>query len=266
MPDSSIYVGIGGWDYDPWRGAFFPPGLPKARQLEYAAGKLTAIEVNATYYKLQRPELFERWGKTVPDGFKFAIKASRYCTNRKILAEAGEAIERFCGQGITELGDRLGPILWQFMATKSFDPDDFQAFLNLLPARQSGVPLRHAIEVRNESFRDPAFVAMARVAGVAIVFADAEVYPCIPDLSGDFVYARLLRAREEEPTGYDSRALGEWEKVARGWVKGESPEGFPYVAEPAAKGARDAYIFMINGAKVRAPAAAQALIARLQRH
>lgn len=263
MRDSSIYVGIGGWDYDPWRGTFFPEGLPKTRQLEYASGKLTAIEVNATYYKLQRPELFERWGKTVPDVFKFAIKASRYCTNRRVLAEAGEAIERFCGQGITELGDRLGPILWQFMATKSFDPDDFQAFLKLLPAKQDGVPLRHAIEVRNESFRDPAFVAMARAAGVAIVFDDGDSYPCIPDLSGDFTYARLLNAREDEPNGYDDKALDRWADVARGWAKGESPEGFDYAAEPVAPGPRDAYVFMINGAKVRAPAAAQALIARL---
>lgn len=263
MPNSSIRVGIGGWDYDPWRGTFYPDKLARTKQLEYAAGRLTAIEVNATYYKLQRPELFERWAKAVPDGFRFAIKASRYCTNRKVLGEAGEAIARFCGQGIAELGDRLGPILWQFMATKRFDPDDFQAFLKLLPAGQSGLALRHAVEARHESFRDPAFVAMARAAGVAIVFDDADAYPCIPDISGDIVYARLLRAREEEPAGYAEDALDAWADTARAWAAGESPAGFAYVADPAPRRPREVYVFMIDGAKVRAPAAAQALIARL---
>ena len=130
----SIYAGVGGWDYDPWRGTFYPAGLAKAKQLDFAARKLTAIEINATYYKLQKPELFARWAKTVPEGFKFAIKASRFCSNRKVLGEAGEAIAKFCAQGFTELGDKLGPILWQFMGTKKFEPDDFRAFLAWLPA------------------------------------------------------------------------------------------------------------------------------------
>jgi uncharacterized protein YecE (DUF72 family) len=263
MTAGSIYVGVGGWDFDPWRTSFYPPGLPKTKQLEYASRQLTAIEVNATYYKLQKPELFERWAKTVPDGFKFAVKASRFCTNRKVLGEGGEGVEKFCAQGLVELGDRLGPILWQFMGTKQFDPDDFQAFLNLLPKSQSGVPLRHAVEPRHESFRNPEFVAMARKAGVAIVFADAQDYPCIADLSGDFVYARLQRSREEEPTGYDAASLDRWAEVAKGWARGESPPGFPYAADPAPPRPRETYVFVISGAKVRAPAAAQALIERL---
>jgi uncharacterized protein YecE (DUF72 family) len=259
----NIHVGVGGWDYDPWRGTFFPAGLPKTKQLEYAASQLTATEINATYYKLQKPELFERWAKAVPDGFRFAVKASRFCTNRKVLGDGGEGIERFCAQGIVELGDKLGPILWQFMGTKRFEPDDFQAFLKLLPDKQDGVKLRHAIEPRHESFRTPQFVAMARAAGVGIVFADADDYPCIPDLSGDFSYARLQRCRESEATGYDAAALDRWAAAAMAWARGESPPGFPYAAEAAAPRPRDSYVFFISGAKVRAPLAARALIERL---
>ena len=157
-----IHIGVGGWDFDPWRGTFYPEGLAKAKQLEYTASKLSATEINATYYKLQSPALFQRWAKAVPVGFSFALKASRYATNRKNLAEAAESIGRFCAQGFTELGDKLGPILWQLANTKRFDPDEIRDFLALLPARQDGVPLRHAIEPRHESFRDRAFVAMAR--------------------------------------------------------------------------------------------------------
>ena len=259
----TIRVGIGGWDFEPWRGTFFPPGLPKTRQLEHVGAQLTATEINATYYKLQSPALFAKWAKAVPDGFKFAVKASRFCTNRRLLAEGGEAIERFCAQGLTELGDRLGPILWQFMGTKQFDPVDFQAFLNLLPKTQDGVTLQHAVEPRHESFRNPDFVAMARAAGVAIVFADADDYPCIPDVSGDIVYARLQRCVEEEATGYGAEALDRWAETAKAWARGESPAGFPYAAEPAPRQPRDTYVFFISGAKVRAPHAARALIERL---
>ena len=199
MGAGSIHVGVGGWDYDPWRGAFYPEGLAKARQLEHLAGRLTAVEVNATFYKLQKPELFERWAAAVPDGFKFAIKASRYCTNRKALGEGAEAIGRFCAQGFTALGDKLGPILWQFAPTKRFDPDEMRDFLMLLPTRRDGIALRHALEVRHESFRCREFVAMARAANVAIAFADHETYPAIADLSADFVYARLQRSSAATP-------------------------------------------------------------------
>lgn len=227
------------------------------------SARLTAIEINATYYKLQKPELFERWAKAVPENFRFALKGSRFCSNRKVLGEAGEAVERFCGQGLAELGDRLGPILWQFMATKRFEPDDFRAFLALLPGKVAGVPLRHAVEPRHESFRDPAFVEMARAAGVAIVFADSDEFPCIPDLSGDFAYARLQRSREAVATGYPSAELDRWAGAAKGWARGESPEGFPYVAESPKPRPREAYVFFTSGAKERNPAAAEALIGRL---
>ena len=264
MSAAPIRVGVGGWDYEPWRQTFYPPGLAKTRQLEHAAARLTAIEINATYYKLQKPELFAKWAKAVPDGFKFALKASRFCTNRKLLAEGGEGMQRFCSQGFTELGDKLGPIVWQFMETKKFDPDDFQAFLRLLPASQDGVPLRHAVEVRHESFRDPAFVEMARAAGVAIVFGDGKEFPCVADLSGEIAYARLMGAAAEIDTGYDAAGLDHWAEIARGWAAGESPPGLPYVADPAPVRPRETYVFFISGAKERNPAAAMALIERLR--
>jgi uncharacterized protein YecE (DUF72 family) len=258
-----IRVGVGGWDFDPWREFFYPPKLPKSKQLGHMAGRLTAVEINATYYKLQKPELFERWAKAVPEHFRFAIKGSRFCSNRKTLGEAGEAVERFCGQGLAELGDRLGPILWQFMATKRFEPEDFRAFLALLPRKVAGVPLRHVVEPRHESFRDPAFVAMARAAKVAIAFADSDEFPCIADLSGDLVYARLQRSGEDVETGYPPAELDRWAEVANGWARGESPEGFPYVAKPPMPRARETYVFFISGAKERNPAAAETLIGRL---
>lgn len=260
----TIHVGVGGWDFDPWRGTFYPPGLAKARQLEHLGQRLTATEINATYYKLQSPALFERWGKMAPNGFKFAVKASRFCTNRKLLGEAGESIGRFCAQGFTELGDKLGPILWQMMPTKRFDGQEIREFFGLLPTSRDGMKLRHAIEPRHESFKCREFVAMARAANVAIVVAEHATYPQIADLSADFVYARLQRAREEESAGYGPAALDRWAQVARGWAAGESPSGLDYVSDaPARLQPRDAFLFFISGAKVRNPLAAESLIGRL---
>lgn len=263
MAAGEIRIGIGGWTYAPWRGTFFPDKWPHKRELEYAASRLTAIEVNGTYYSSQKPATFASWAKAAPDGFVFALKASRYCTDRKVLADAGESIARFVGQGIVELGDRLGPILWQFMATKTFDPHDFGAFLKLLPAKQDGVALRHAVQVRHDSFLVPEFVALARAAGVAIVFADSAEYPAIADIGGDFVYARLEAAAADEPRGYTPAALDGWANTARGWAAGGSPAGLPYVAGPAPGDPRETFVFFINGAKVRAPAGAMALIERV---
>lgn len=266
MTNSSIHVGIGGWTYPPWRGVFYPDDLPHKRELEYAASKLTAIEINGTYYSRFKPATFAGWASTVPDGFVFTLKASRFCTNRKILAEAGESIAKFVGQGIVELGDRLGPILWQFMATKKFDPDDFGAFLQLLPSSHAGVPLRHAVQVRHASFAVPAFVEMARAGGVAIVYADSADYPAIADGSGDFVYARLENAQADVMTGYEPAALDRWADAARTWAQGGQPEGLPYIGVPETTTApRDTFIFFINGAKERAPAGAMALIERVGR-
>jgi len=262
---TKIYIGIGGWDFDPWRGTFYPPGLAKTKQLAHLGTRLDATEINATYYKTQSPELFARWAKMVPDAFKFAIKASRFCTNRKMLGDAGESIGKFCAQGFTELGDKLGPILWQLAPTKRFDPEELRAFLILLPTSRNGIALRHALEVRHESFRCREFVAMARAANVAIVFADHDVYPQIADVTADFVYARLQRAREQEPAGYDEAELDRWADVARGWAAGENPPGLAYVSDAKAPvKPRDTFAFFISGAKVRNPAAAEALSARLK--
>ena len=246
MTKGKIRVGIGGWDFDPWRGTFYPPGLAKPKQLAFAAERLTAIEINATYYGRQKPESWRKWAAAVPDGFKFSIKASRFSTARKVLAESGQSVTIFLEQGFTELGDRLGPIVWQFAATKAFDRVDFARFLDLIPDTQDGVPLRHALEPGHESFRDPEFYALARARNMAIVFADSEDYPCIEEPTADFSYARLQRSQDGIPTGYDDSALDRWAAKAREWGK---------------RG--DAYVFFISGAKVRNPAAAQALIARL---
>jgi uncharacterized protein YecE (DUF72 family) len=261
---ANIHIGVGGWDFDPWRGTFYPPGLAKAKQLEYLGTRLNATEINATYYKLQSPALFAKWAKMVPDGFKFAVKASRFCTNRRLLHEGSEAIGKFCAQGFTELGDKLGPILWQMMPTKRFDADEIRDFLALLPTSREGMSLRHAIEPRHESFKCPEFVALARAAYVAIVIAEHESYPQIADLSADFVYARLQCAREEEPEGYGPAALDRWAGTARAWAAGKSPAGLDYVCgAPAEARPRDVFAFFISGAKERNPLAAQSLRARL---
>jgi uncharacterized protein YecE (DUF72 family) len=259
-----IRVGIGGWTFEPWRGTFYPEGLSQKKELEYASRQLTAIEINGTYYSGFKPAIFEGWAKTVPEGFVFAVKASRFCTNRKVLAEAGESVGRFVGQGIVELGEKLGPILWQFMATKKFDAEDFGAFLKLLPDAHQGVKLRHAIQVRHESFRVPEFVAMCRERDAAIVFADSPEYPAIADVTGDFVYARLEAGEDANPLCYPEPEIDRWAAAAKLWAEGGWPEGLAYVSEEEPpKRPRETFVFFIHGGKVRAPAAAQALIARV---
>jgi len=263
-PAGAIRVGVGGWTYEPWRGTFFPAGLAHDRELAYASRQLTTIEINGTYYRTQKPESFAKWRAETPDDFVFSVKASRYSTNQKVLANAGESIERFVNSGLFELGEKLGPVVWQFMATKRFDADDFGAFLALLPREIRGLPLRHVVEVRHESFRAPAFLALARRHGVATVFADTDEYPSFADLTGDFVYARLMRTRSDIETGYAADDLERWATAARLWAAGDEPDGLPRIEPPRAAGApRDVFLFMISGAKERAPAAAQALIARL---
>ena len=238
-----IRIGIGGWTYEPWRGVFYPEGLSQKRELEYASRRLTSIEINGTYYSTFKPASWAKWHEETPDGFVFAVKGSRYCTNRKDLSGAGEAVARFVGQGLTELGDRLGPINWQFMATKKFDAADIEAFLRLLPREVGGLPLRHALEVRHESFKDERFYDLVRRHKVAIVFADDDKFPVIEEPTADFTYARLMRTREDVETGYTPAEIGQWAQRARSW---------------AARG--DAFVYFISGAKLRAPAAAHALI------
>lgn len=242
-----VRVGIGGWSFAPWRGTFFPKGLAQAKELEFASRQLGAIEINGTFYSRQSRATWTRWGAAVPDGFQFTVKASRYCVTRPRLADAGEGIGNFLAQGLTALGDKLGPVMWMLAARRTFDRDDIAAFLDLLPRAYEGVALRHVIEPRHDSFRDERFFDLCRAHDVAIVFGDDDDFPCIEADTASFAYARLQRMRSEVATGYDAAALDGFAARARQWEK----DG------------RDAYVFMINGAKERAPAAALALQQRL---
>jgi uncharacterized protein YecE (DUF72 family) len=261
----TVRIGIGGWDYEPWRGLFYPPGLAQRLELEYASRQVGVIEINGTYYRTQKPESFAKWREQTPDGFVFSVKASRYATNRKVLAEAGESIERFLQSGLSELGDKLGPILWQFAPTKRFDPDDMAQFLKLLPDQLGKQRLRHVLDVRHESFACPEFLQLARKHKAAAVFTDSPDYPSFADLTADFVYARLMCCQARLTTGYPKKALEEWAARTLAWARGAEPDDLPRV-EPASekKAARDVFVFFINGAKERAPAAAAALIAGLE--
>ena len=243
----TISVGVGGWTYEPWRGVFYPEGLAQKRELEYAARALTAIEINATYYGRQKPASWAKWAEAVPEGFKFSIKASRYSTARKVLADGEQSVQTFLEQGFTVLGNKLGPINWQFADGKTFERDDFARFLDFIPDTQDGVPLRHALEVRDASFEDPAFLDLARARNMAVIFADSYDFPHIEEQTADFTYARLQRAIDNVESGYDPGAI----------------EGVATQAKLWAAGGRNVFVYFISGDKVRNPAAAQALIARL---
>lgn len=256
-----IRTGIGGWTFDPWEGTFYPEKLPKRRQLEFASRELTAIEVNGTYYGSQKPETFAKWASEVPDGFIFSLKASRFTTNRKILADGGESVEKFLTQGLTELGDHLGPILWQFPPTKKFEPEDFEGFLKLLPEKLDGLTLKHALEVRNETFMTPAFATLARRHNMAIVYAHHGDYPEIADVTADFVYARLQKGSDDITTCYPPEALDEWADRLKAWSGGGEPADLPKIDPEAtpAKQPRDVFSFFITSGKVNAPNGAREL-------
>ena len=246
----TIYSGVGGWTYAPWRGVFYPEGLTQKKELEFASRALTSIEINGTYYSSFKPASWAKWRSETPDGFVFAVKASRYCTNRRQLATAVESIERFVDQGLDALGDRLGPINWQFMATKKFDAEDFEAFLKILPRKVKKLPLRHALEVRSDTFMDKKFFALAKRYNAAIVCADDADFPKIDEPTADFTYARLMRGKESVQTGYTGPELDRWAKRAKAWAKNG-----------------DVFVYFISGetedAKIHAPAAAQAFIKRV---
>ena len=261
-----IYLGIGGWTFEPWRGVFYPEKLPKTRELEYAAQHLTSIEINGTFYRTQTPATFRKWASEVPDGFVFSVKAPRYTTHRRELAEASDSIQHFLKSGVTELGDRLGPLLWQFPPTKKFEEADFAAFLALLPATLDGHTLRHVVEVRHKSFVDAAFVALLRNAGIAVVFSEHETYPAIADITADFVYLRLQKGEDSIPTAYPPDALDAWAGRLRTLAAGGAPTDLPCVeaTKAPAKTPRDVFAYVIHEGKIRAPAAAMALIERVK--
>ncbi len=264
----TIRAGMGGWTFEPWDTSFYPEKLAKAKQLHFASRQVPTIEVNGTYYSSFKEPTFVKWAAESPDGFVFSLKANRFVTNRRVLAEAGESMARFLESGIAALGEKLGPILWQFAPTKKFDPDDFEAFLKLLPEKQDDVRLRHALEVRNPSFVVPEFVALARKYNAAIVYADHATYPAIADVTGDFVYARLQTGRDDNPDCYTDKALDEWTERARLWAEGRVPADLPR-ADPAAEAPvkpRDVFVYFITEGKVRAPFGAMALMQRVKRN
>jgi uncharacterized protein YecE (DUF72 family) len=261
----AIRIGIGGWTYAPWRSTFYPRQLARDRELDYASRQLGSIEINGTYYRLQKPESFAKWRDETPEGFVFSLKAPRFIMNRRVLAGAGEAIDRFMGSGITELKEKLGAINWQFAPTRQFDPADFEAFLKLLPNKAGGRALRHAVEVRHASFRCAAFLALVRKHGVAVVIAGDSPHPQIADRAAPFVYVRIMGTEAKRRLGYNKAKLDMWAARARAWATGAAPDGLDYIdPEPAAAQPRDVYLYVIGGAKIRNPAAAISLIERLR--
>ncbi|RYF40722.1 MAG: DUF72 domain-containing protein [Comamonadaceae bacterium] len=248
-PSARARIGIGGWTFEPWRSNFYPAGLAHSKELHYASRQLSAIEVNGTYYSTFKPPTFAKWRDETPDGFMFSLKANRFATNRRVLAEAGDSINRFVDSGISQLGDKLGPIVWQFMPTKQFDPPDFEAFLALLPKAVDSRPLRHVLDVRHESFATPAFLALAQKYSCVPVHTDSEKFPAITAADADFAYLRLMRSQAGIPTGYPPEVIAQWAQGVRSWTGGAR--------------ARDVFVYFINGAKERAPHGAMALLAEL---
>lgn len=259
-----IRIGVGGWNFAPWQGTFYPEKWPKHRELEYASQHLTSIEINSTYYGSQKPVTFRNWHDQTPDDFVFSVKASRFATNRRVLAEAGESVQRFFDSGVLELGKKLGPVNWQFAPTKVFDAEDFETFLNLLPTSAGGRPIRHALEVRHESFAVPEFVALARKYKMAVVLAGDAEFACITDVTAPFVYARIMGTEERYRLGYAPKAMTTWIERAKTFANGGIPADLDTVAgaPPKAK-ARDVFLYVISGFKERNPAAAMAMIDKL---
>jgi uncharacterized protein YecE (DUF72 family) len=259
-----IRVGIGGWTYAPWRDNFYPAGLVHRRELEYASTHLRTIEINGTFYRAQKPATYASWAAQTPDGFVFSLKAPRYITASRQLDKSGKGARAFIDGGLAELGDRLGPILWQLPPTREFDADELAGFLDALPRELDGRPLRHVLEVRHASFQCAAYVALAREQRVATVFTDSPVYPSLADRTADFIYARLMRSADEEPTGYPSAALTRWAAHARDWAAGKDIAELPHADSVQRAGPpRDVFIYFISAAKHRNPAAAMALQERV---
>jgi uncharacterized protein YecE (DUF72 family) len=240
-----IRVGIGGWVFPPWRGIFYPPGLPQARELDYASRQLTTIEINGTFYGPQKPASFRRWHDETPENFVFSIKGPRFATHGADLAGAGPIFDRFFSSGVLELRDKLGPILWQFPPNMPADQGAFAAFIELLPERIDGLTVRHVVELRHPKVPVNWVVDLLRRHQVALVVDDGRTDF---EVTADFIYVHLRHCTLEEPTGYPPDALDAWAQRLR---------------ERSEREARDCFVYFISGAKIRAPAAAQALLQRL---
>ena len=265
MAKAKIHIGVGGWTFEPWRGAYYPEKLPQRRELEHMGSTMTGVEVNGTFYGSQKPESFRKWHDEVPEDFVFTLKGTRYATNKKVLGDAGESVNRFTSSGIVELKDKLGPINWQLAATKKFDPADFAAFLKLLPPTQDGRTLRHAVETRHESFANGEAVELARAHGVALITgADAE-YQVIADPTADFVYLRLQGTSEDNEKGYSDKDLDRWAERILTYAGGGVPDDLPLRGSAPEEKPREVFAFVISGFKERNPAAAMALIERVNK-
>ena len=258
-----IRVGIGGWNFAPWRGSFYPADLSHKEELGFASRAVTTIEINATFYRTQSATSFARWAAATPDDFIFSVKAHRVTTHRSALKDAREAIERFLASGLVELGAKLGPVLWQLPPTKRFDPDDLNAFLEYLPARLEGRRLRHVLEVRHETFRDPKLPVLLRKHKVALCLAESDKYPMLADVTADFVYLRLQRAKENLKAGYSKPELAGWAKRITDLKAGRCLRDLPAAGPIVDRKVDDCFVYFIGGAKLRAPHAARALLAEL---
>jgi uncharacterized protein YecE (DUF72 family) len=283
----TVRIGIAGWTYPPWRGVFYPKGLPQKRELEYATGQFSSLEINGTFYGMQRPDAFADWADRAPNGFVFAVKAPRYITHIRRLREAETPLANFIASGLLRLGGKLGPILWQFPPNFRFDAERIEAFLKLLPhdtkaaarfgrkhddrlkapawLRADDRPMRHAFEIRNETFRTRAFIDLLRKYDVALVCADTVEWPRLMDLTSDFVYCRLHGSEELYASGYDDKSLDQWAARVVTWANGGEPADAERIGGKGRKRRRDVFVYFDNDAKVRAPFDAKALTERVDR-
>lgn len=260
-----IRTGIGGWTFAPWRDNFYPKGLVQRRELEYASRRLSTIEINGTYYGTQKPATYAKWRDETPDGFVFSAKAPMRIMQSRTLAKTGPQVEDFVG-GISELGDRLGPLVWQFDRGTRIERGDFAEFLSLLPRSCDGRALRHVLDVRDPGFVDADYLALARSHGMATVFTDSDEHPSFADVTTDFVYARLMRSQAHIDTGYPPKEIARWVERARLWAAGREPDDLPRI-EPATQappGPREVFVYFISAAKARNPAAAMAFQQQLE--
>jgi uncharacterized protein YecE (DUF72 family) len=287
MPQGRIRIGISGWRYAPWRGKFYPKGLRQADELAYASGKIATIEINGTFYSLQRPEFFKAWRDAAPEGFVFAVKGPRFITHMKKLRDVETPLANFFASGVLALEDMLGPVLWQLPPQLSFDPARLTGFFELLPRTMRAAarlakrhdgrlegrafltpradrPLRHALEIRHDSFRTPAFIRLLRKHRIGLVVADTVAWPLLMDATADFVYVRLHGSQKLYTSGYGPKALARWADRVQAWAHGREAEG-DHVGPPASGTARDVYVYFDNDAKVRAPFDAMALMRLVKR-
>jgi uncharacterized protein YecE (DUF72 family) len=281
-----VRIGVSGWTYAPWRGRFYPKGLPHNQELTHVGSVFSSVEINGTFYSMQRPDTFAGWAAATPDDFVFAVKGPRYLTHMKRLREPVAPLANFIASGLLRLGTKLGPILWQLPPSFRFDAARLEAFFKLLPRDTQAAaafgrrhdrrlkarawlqsdarrPMRHAVEVRHESFRDPAFIELLRKHDIALVCADTVEWPLLMDLTSDFVYCRLHGSRELYRSGYSDAEIERWAKRIRAWRDGKSMRDGTFVGTPAKPVPRDVFVYFDNTDKLKAPHDAQALMRRL---